>query len=294
MGVHTRDSSMNKWALVVDVAKCINCNNCVLATKDEHVGNDFPGYAAPQPAHGHEWISIASFTRGSGSMVDVSYVPTMCNHCDDAPCIKAAGDGAIYKRPDGIVIIDPVKAQGRKDLVTSCPYGAIAWNEEAALPQIWIFDAHLLDSGWNKPRCVQVCPTGALEAVHTSDEELQALAARQELEVLRPELGTKPRVFYRNLQPTRCCFLAGNVCRTGANGQQENVEGAHVELSIEGAEARRAATDCFGDFKIDGLQGGGARYELRIRHEAFGEAQATGILHESAMIGPIVLPDRSG
>ena len=55
--------------------------------------------------------------RGSGSMVDVSYVPKMCNHCDDAPCIRAAGDDSIRKRSDGIVIIDPVKARGRKDLV---------------------------------------------------------------------------------------------------------------------------------------------------------------------------------
>src|SRR5437879_8186503 len=200
-------------------------------------------------------------------MVDVSYVPTMCNHCDDARCSKAAGDDAIYKRPDGIVIIDPVKARGRKDLVASCPYGAIAWNEEAALPQIWIFDAHLLDSGWTKPRCVQVCPTGALEAVHTSDDQLQALAARQALEVLRPELGTRPRVLYRNLQPTRCCFLGGNVCRTDADGHEENVAGAQVELSVAGEDVRPAETDCFGDVKIDGLGGGGSSYRLRIRHE---------------------------
>ena len=141
---------MNKRALIVDVARCTGCNNCVLATKDEHVGNDFPGYAAAQPAHGHEWISIERHTRGSGSMVDVSYVPRMCNHCDNAPCIKAAGDGSIYKRPDGVVIIDPVKARGRKDLVAACPYGAIAWNEEAQVPQAWIFDAHLLDNGWTE------------------------------------------------------------------------------------------------------------------------------------------------
>ena len=121
---------MNKRALIVDVAKCTGCNNCVLATKDEHVGNEFPGYAAAQPAHGHEWISIERHTRGSGSMVDVSYVPKMCNHCDNAPCIKAAGDGSIYKRPDGVVIIDPVKARGRKNLVSACPYGAIAGTKK--------------------------------------------------------------------------------------------------------------------------------------------------------------------
>ena len=48
----------------------------------------------------------------------------MCNHCDDAPCVRAGG-GAIRKRDDGIVVIDPVAARGRRDLIDSCPYGAI-------------------------------------------------------------------------------------------------------------------------------------------------------------------------
>jgi Fe-S-cluster-containing dehydrogenase component len=280
---------MNKRALIVDVAKCTGCNNCVLATKDEHVGNDFPGYAAAQPAHGHEWISIERHTRGSGSMVDISYVPRMCNHCDDAPCIKAAGDGSIYKRPDGIVIIDPVKARGRKDLVAACPYGAIAWNEEAQLPQMWIFDAHLLDTGWTKPRCVQVCPTGALEAFFGSDDALHELAAKDGLEVRRPELGTKPRVFYRNLQRVTRCFLGGNVCRTTTDGRNENVMGARVELRIEGErDSRIALTDHFGDFKIDGLQSE-VKYTLDVDHPQFGRSRITGVLRTSENLGPVPL-----
>ena len=75
-------------------------------------------------------------------MIDIAYVPTMCNHCDDAPCMAKGGD-AIKKRDDGIVIIDPVKAKGRKELVEACPYGHIWWNEELQLPQAWPFDAHL-------------------------------------------------------------------------------------------------------------------------------------------------------
>ena len=52
------------------------------------------------------------------------------------------------KRDDGIVLIDPVKAKGRQDLVDACPYGHIWWNEELKVPQAWPFDAHLLDQGW--------------------------------------------------------------------------------------------------------------------------------------------------
>jgi Fe-S-cluster-containing dehydrogenase component len=118
---------------------------CALAAKDEHVGNDFPGYSAPHAALGNSVIKI----RGSGGMVDAAYLPTKCNHCDRAPCLKAGADGSVRKRADGIVIIDPVKAKGRRNLVEACPYGAIVWNEEQQLPQTWIFDAHLLDQGWS-------------------------------------------------------------------------------------------------------------------------------------------------
>ena len=76
-------------------------------------------------------IDIARHVRGSGHMVDVTYVPTLCNHCDNAPCVKAAPD-AIKRREDGIVIIDPKVAKGRKDIVKSCPYGAIVWNEDSS------------------------------------------------------------------------------------------------------------------------------------------------------------------
>ena len=281
---------MKKRALIVDVAACTGCHNCVLATKDEHVGNAFPGYSAPQPEHGHEWISVVRHMRGSGAMVDVSYLPKMCNHCDNAPCIKAAGDGSISKREDGVVIIDPVKARGRKDLVAACPYGAIAWNEEAQLPQSWFFDAHLLDAGWAQPRCVQVCPTGALEAVHDTDAALQERVARDGLEVLRPELGSRPRVFYRHLKRVTHCFVGGNVRRTAADGRMENVVGARVSLSVYGQdEVHRAVTDHFGDFKIDGLPGDGARYTLLVDHPEFGQARLGGVVDDSENLGAIVL-----
>ena len=89
---------MSQWNLIIDVARCENCNNCVLANKDEYVGNDFPGYSAPQALHGTGTIRIQRRVRGEGHMVDAAYLPTMCNHCDDAPCMKAAGPGRLRER----------------------------------------------------------------------------------------------------------------------------------------------------------------------------------------------------
>ena len=164
---------MEKWNLIIDVAECTNCNNCFLACKDEYVGNDFPGYSAPQPLHGHKWFYIESREHGQYPMVDVAYRPTTCNQCNDAPCVRKSTDGAVYQRPDGIVMIDPDKARGKPDIVNSCPYGAIWWNEEEQVAQKWNFDAHLLDRGEPRLRCEQGCPTGVFRSLKVEDDQMK-------------------------------------------------------------------------------------------------------------------------
>lgn len=284
---------MKKWNLVIDVAKCENCNNCMLTNKDEHVGNDFPGYAAPAPRHGNFWIKIHRKVRGEGAMVDAAYRPTTCNHCDNAPCVAAAKDGSIYKRPDGIVIIDPVKAKGRKDLVTACPYGSISWNEELGLPQKWIFDAHLLDQGWTRPRCVQSCPTGAMQVMHVADGEMQETVKREQLEVLRPELKTSPRVYYKNLYRFSKCFIGGSVVAE-IKGVIECLAGATITLKRQGRELQQLSSDVYGDFKFDRLDPGSGSYEVEIGHPAFGAAKVAVDLAESQYLGTIRLGVSSG
>src|SRR6476469_6422298 len=113
----SRSHAMQKWNMIIDVAECTNCNLCTLAVMDEYVGNEWPGYTAPMPKHGHKWINILQKERGQVPMIDIAYVPTMCNHCDNAPCM-AKGAGAVKKREDGIVLIDPQAANVRKAATT--------------------------------------------------------------------------------------------------------------------------------------------------------------------------------
>ncbi len=274
---------MSKWNLIIDVDLCCNCGNCSLAIKDEYVGNTFPGYAASQPLHGSEWFRVDRHVRGEGTHVDVTYIPKTCNHCDDAPCLKK-GEGAVKKRDDGIVIIDEIAAKGRKDLVSACPYGAICWNDELQLPQSWPFDAHLIDAGSQEPRPAQVCPTGAVRAVKVDDAERDRMIQAQCLEVLRPEFGTQPRVFYRGLQRLRTVCVAGNVSALREGGMHENVEGAEVELQLSGGEAHGARTDAFGDFRIDGLTPTGEGYRLTVQYPNTGRAIAEGVLESSDVL----------
>ena len=258
-----------KWNMIVDVSRCDNCRNCFLATKDEHIGNDFPGYAASQPEHGHSWIDIQRQERGSYPIVEARFMPVMCNHCDDAPCMKAAKNGAISKRPDGIVIIDPEKSKGQKAIVDACPYGAVFWNEEEQIPQAWIFDAHLLDTGWTQTRAEQSCPTGVFRSLKVEDQEMQRIKEQEGLEVLQPELETKPRVYYKNLHLMTQCFVAGSVVAK-LEGIEECAEDAIVILKQNDSEVARATTDTFGEFKIDKLEKNSGQYELEVKSESSG------------------------
>ncbi len=282
---------MKKWNLIVDVGRCHNSNNCFLSVADEYAGNDHPGYAAEMPLHGHRWIDIFRKERGQAPMVDVSYLPTMCQHCDDAPCIEAATGGAIEKRSDGIVIIDPEKAKGQKQIVEACPYNAVWWNEEKEIPQHWIFDAHLLDRGWKEPRCVQACPTGALKSVKIEDDEMAKMVADEDLQELHPDYRTKPRVYYKNLDRFTKCFVGGSLV-ADIDGVEECLEGAIIVLSSAGERLSETVSENFGEFKIEGLDGS-ASYHLEIMHADYQTHEVNVEVSESLYLGVISLNPRA-
>ena len=221
-------------------------------------------------------------------MIDVAYMPVLCNHCDNAPCIKAAKDGAVTKRDDGIVIIDPIKAKGQKHLVDSCPYDRIWWNEELEIPQTWIFDAHLLDEGWDKPRAVSVCATGSIVAKKISDEEMARIAEEEQLEVLEPQKGTKPRVYYKNLYRYNKCFIGGSVA-TKKDGIEDCVKGAKVQLTRGSETISEDISDVFGDFKFDKLDENSGDYQINISAEGYSTTSVNVELRESITLDDIYL-----
>ena len=277
-----------KWNMIVDIERCNNCRGCFLAVKDEHTGNEFPGYAAEQPAMGANWLDIERKERGTYPIVDAHFMPVMCNHCDDAPCMAAAKNGAVKKRDDGIVIIDPVKAKGQKEIAEACPYGAVTWNEELDLPQHWIFDAHLLDAGWDKTRAEQHCPTDVFKSIKVEDSEMERIAQQEGLQVLKPELGAKPRVYYKNMHLFSHCFVGGTVV-ADENGVEECAPDAEVVLKRAGEELARAKTDSFGEFKIDKLEPNSGEYVLEIKGAAGSGTMTFEMGDESLYAGVIKL-----
>ncbi len=293
---------MKQWYKVIDVALCHDCNNCFMADKDEFVGNDFPGYTAAQPRHGHRWVNIERRERGQYARNDVAYLPLPCQHCADAPCV-AKSDGALYYRPDGIVMIDMEKAKGRKELLDTCPYGAIYWNEEAQLPQKCIFCAHLIDDPTWKPhttRCTHSCPTEAIATYFIEPEEAEKMIEAEDLQAYLPELGTKPRTLYKNLYRFTKNFITAGVlvdgdCYEGATvtlhskdgGIVCNLSGAGVANCHDSSTLATRSTNFFGEFKFDGLENG----EYKVELDADGRKYSTivTIKDESANLGFIKL-----
>lgn len=278
---------MEKYTLIIDVEKCEDCNNCFLSCKDEHVGNDWPGYAASQPLHGHRWVNIMRKERGQYPLIDVAYLPVPCMHCDNAPCIKASKNGAVYKRDDGIVIIDPEKAEGQKEIVKSCPYEAIWWNEEKNIPQKCTFCAHLLDDGWSKPRCVQACPTSALRFTKSEESKIKKIVEEEKIEELKPELHSMPNVYYKNLFRFTKAFITGSIAFN--NGDViDCAEDAEVLLIRGGETIASTKSDCFGDFKFDNLEEDSGKYSLEIKYGDYDKRIVDVEVKKSINVGNII------
>ena len=247
--------------LVIDITKCNGCHNCQIACKDEHVDNDWTPIAKPQPLTGQFWTKVSDKVRGSVPKVKVAYLHSICRHCDEAPCIKACVNNAIYKRPDGIVMIDPLKCKGDKNCISECPYEDVIWfNEKLNISQKCTFCAHLIDKGWNETRCSDVCPTGAF--TFGDEEELQDLIDKAELSEI--DLKTKPRVYFIGL-PKR--FIGATIFDPE---EDEVITGADITIINESNKNEiKVKTDDFGDFWIDGLSAD--KYTVIIQKSGYQE-----------------------
>jgi Fe-S-cluster-containing dehydrogenase component len=239
-----------RYGMIIDLSHCNGCYNCQIACKDEHVENNFLPYSKAQPLSGQFWMRIEEKERGQFPRVLMTYFPIPCQHCQtQTPCMNADTTKAIKRRSDGIILIDPEKARGKKELVTSCPFGTIFWNEENQIPQKCTFCAHLLDAGWKEPRCVEACPTQAILFGDLDDPQSEISRKRKEFETeaLWGRNDLKPRVLYTALPKP---FLSGTVA---LGDTDECAIGAKVTLHDKSkGPLKETVTDSFGDFQFDG------------------------------------------
>jgi Fe-S-cluster-containing dehydrogenase component len=275
---------MPRYSIFIDIDKCTGCHNCFLACRDEYYGNDYPGYSAAQPLNGQFWMQIKEVERGVYPKPKLDYIPIPCMQCQDAPCLDVALDGAVYRRDDGIVIIDPEKAKGQERIVNACPYRVIYWNQEKQVPQKCTFCAHRLDEGEKQPRCVEACPTGALMFGDLDDagSDIAKAVAAADTEVFHPEYNTNPLVTYSGI-PKR--FITGEVVLK--DKMDECAQGVKIVLEGNGQKLE-TASDVYGDFEFEGLPKN-CTYQVTIEAKGYAKKQMEVSTQTDINLGEIIL-----
>ena len=207
-----------RWAMVIDLPRCFKEEDCVKCIDACHKVHNVPAF--PEPAHQVKWIRKAFFESVFPSQKYMpadfvqNFVPTLCNHCAEPPCVRVCPTQATWKRDDGIVMMDWHRCIGCRYCMAACPYGSRSFNWMDPRPHIaelnpdfptrtkgvvekCNFCEERLAKG-QLPACVEACPAKALVCGDLEDENStvrQLLRTRYSMQ-RKPELGTNPGVFY--------------------------------------------------------------------------------------------------
>jgi anaerobic dimethyl sulfoxide reductase subunit B (iron-sulfur subunit) len=171
------DTSANQHVMAfwVKASKCVNCGSCVEACRTYH------GTADDEPSR----RKVVGYTTSSGREV---YVSTSCMHCDEPSCVEVCPAKAITKRSDGIVSVDPDRCIGCKYCNEACPFNVPHYTSHGMDKCDFCLSIGVRPG--STPRCVQACPTGALNAGWRDD-----VMAESGGEVVRIEGSTGPSMY---------------------------------------------------------------------------------------------------
>lgn len=182
------------WVMLIEEDKCVGCFGCMVACKAE---NEVPDGIF------RNWV--VEYSKGKFPDLFVKFQPQQCNHCDNAPCIRACPTGASFKREDGIVRIDERRCIGCKLCIAACPYDARYLHEEKGVVNKCTFCVQRLDYGIKHnnlenflPACVETCVAGVRTFGDLNDKNslVYKKLNSNDYFVLKEDQGTKPRVFY--------------------------------------------------------------------------------------------------
>ena len=130
---------MTRYAMVIDLQRCAGCGACIITCKNENNLTD-----------GVTWSNKITKTSGTFPNVRYDYIPTLCNHCERAPCVKTCPTRAMHKIEGDITMHDADKCIGCKSCMAACPYGVIYFNWESPHKQ-WKSNAVTIEGGTSSP-----------------------------------------------------------------------------------------------------------------------------------------------
>ena len=203
----------HKWGMGIDIGKCIGCGRCADACKNE---NGVPR----EPFFFRTWVERYNIYENGDIKVDSPngaidgfeyipsknkmlrsfFVPKICNHCDNPPCVQVCPVGATFKSEDGVVLVDTDYCIGCRYCIQACPYGARFLHPEKLTAEKCTFCYHRIVQD-KLPACVEVCPTQTriFGELNKKASPLVRFLRMNNIGVLKPSLNTEPKVFYANL-----------------------------------------------------------------------------------------------
>lgn len=266
---------------LMDAEKCTGCSLCIIACKDEHVYSSYAPWTKPQAETGHFWMDVKPVERGSVPRVRMNYLPLLCQHCANAPCMKVCEHDAVKRRDDGLVWIDPAICTGCGDCQEACPYDVIYINEELNLAQKCTGCAHLVDAGL-QPRCVDICPHGAILFGDAKTLLKQAKGDKPH-EAYHAEYQTEPLVRWNGLPKPR---VAGAVIDVASD---EVITDATITArDLIKDTSVTVQSDAFGEFWIRDLATA-RKYRIEITKKGYQDFHAILTINGDQDLGTVFL-----
>lgn len=162
---------MKKYAIDLDLAKCISCGACMVACMDQ---NDFVVKEGQRP-----YRNVFDMELSRDGVVQYSHLSLACMHCDDAPCITGCPSNCLRKDPETwLTVYDTRNCIGCHSCAMACPYGIPSFGEDGKM--VKCDGCYVRVHRGLLPACVKVCPTGALQLIDR-DETERAIPAEHSL-----------------------------------------------------------------------------------------------------------------
>ena len=219
-----------RWAMVVDMDRCIGCSACVAACYAE---NNIGLVGEQRILEGREmaWLQIQRY-HDPDDMARMNFLPMMCQHCDNAPCEAVCPVYAPHHSKEGLNNQIYNRCIGTRFCAQNCPYKVRRFNwfdwqwpkpldlqlnpnvtvrskgvmEKCSFCIQRIKDAHNtaknekrpIRDGEVVPACAQTCPTGALTfgSLMDKNSRVSQLIKDPRAYQVMGYLNTKPAVIY--------------------------------------------------------------------------------------------------